>query len=92
MSEIQRAVGNADAKLEPSCIYDAGDAGCGDGVPMEFRRRIQSVEVGQLVEVLMRDPSAKEDLPSLIRMMGHRIRSADELDDGRLKLLVERSR
>jgi TusA-related sulfurtransferase len=40
----------------------------------------------------MRDPSAKEDLPPLVRMMGHRIRSVEELEDGRMSLVVERAR
>jgi TusA-related sulfurtransferase len=78
--------------VEPACVYDAGDTGCGEGLHMEFRRRVQSVQVGELIEVVLRDPSAKEDLPPLVRMMGHRIRTADELGDGRLKLVVERSR
>jgi TusA-related sulfurtransferase len=86
------AIRQTEIDAGPACVYDAGDAGCGDGLHMEFRRRIQSVEVGELVEVIVRDPSAKEDLPPLVRMMGHRIRSADELGGGRLKLLVERSR
>jgi TusA-related sulfurtransferase len=85
-------IGPIEIDVPPACVYDAGDTGCGDGLHMEFRRRIQSVEVGELVEVIVRDPSAKEDLPPLVRMMGHRIRAADELGGGRLKLLVERSR
>lgn len=84
--------GDTDAPVEAACVYDAGDTGCGEGLHMEFRRRVQTLEVGELIEVIMRDPSAKEDLPPLVRMMGHRIRSADELGDGRLKLIVERAR
>jgi TusA-related sulfurtransferase len=91
-SELAGAAGDRDQQLQPTCVYDAGDSGCGDGLHMEFRRRLLTVEVGQLMEVIMRDPSAKEDLPSLARMMGHRIRSADELGDGRLRLVVERGR
>ncbi len=75
-----------------AAVYDAGDTGCGEGLHMEFRRRLQSLEVGQLIEVIMRDPSAKEDLPPLVRMMGHRIRSVEELEDGRMSLVVERAR
>jgi TusA-related sulfurtransferase len=92
MSEGQPVVGDTDVQLEPSCVYDAGETGCGEGLHMEFRRRLQTLEVGELMEVLLRDPSAKEDLPSLVRMMGQRIRSAEELKDGRLKLVVERAR
>jgi TusA-related sulfurtransferase len=92
MSEGNRVAGDTDARVEAACVYDAGDTGCGEGLHMEFRRRVQALEVGELIEVIMRDPSAKEDLPPLVRMMGHRIRSADELGDGRLKLIVERAR
>jgi TusA-related sulfurtransferase len=74
------------------CTYDAGSMGCGEGLPMEFRRRVQSVEVGEVIEIVLRDPSAKEDLPSLARMMGHRIRSIRDGDEGALVVLVERAR
>lgn len=79
---------------EPGNIahFDAGNMGCGDGLPMEFRRRMQDVALGSLIEVVLHDPSAKEDLPSLARMMGHRIRSVEERDDGSLAVVVERAR
>ena len=92
MSEVDRLVEGEDAQLEAACVYDAGETGCGDGLHMEFRRRLQTLEVGELIEVIMRDPSAKEDLPPLVRMMGHRIRSAEELENGCMKLVVERAR
>jgi TusA-related sulfurtransferase len=92
MAEGDHLVGGADVQTEAACIYDAGDTGCGEGLHMEFRRRLQTLEVGELIEVTMRDPSAQEDLPPLVRMMGHRIRSTEELGDGRLKLVVERAR
>jgi TusA-related sulfurtransferase len=72
--------------------FDAGTMGCGDGLPMEFRRRMQSVDVGDILEVVVRDPSAKEDLPSLARMMGHVIRSTEQREDGGLTIMVERAR
>jgi TusA-related sulfurtransferase len=72
--------------------FDAGSMGCADGLPMEFKRRIQSVAVGERLEVVVHDPSAKEDLPSLARLMGHRIRSIDEREDGGLAIVVERGR
>jgi TusA-related sulfurtransferase len=92
MSEGDSQVTDTFVQSEAACIYDAGDTGCGEGLHMEFRRRLQTLEVGELIEVTMRDPSAKEDLPPLVRMMGHRIRSTEELGDGRMRLLVERSR
>jgi TusA-related sulfurtransferase len=83
---------NAGGSEGAASVYDAGDTGCGEGLHMEFRRRLQSIEVGQMMEIIMRDPSAKEDLPPLVRMMGHRIRSVEELEDGRMSLIVERAR
>lgn len=92
MSEGDHQLGDTQAQSQAACIYDAGDTGCGEGLHMEFRRRLQTLEVGELIEVTMRDPSAKEDLPPLVRMMGHRIRSTEELGNGSMKLVVERAR
>jgi TusA-related sulfurtransferase len=72
-------------------ICDLGFLGCSH-VPMEFRRTMQSLEVGDVIEFRMRDPSAKEDLPPLARMMGHRILDEQELEDGALSVVVERAR
>ena len=82
----------AEPSMRIECSYNAGDAGCGDGLHMEFRRQVQGIEVGQLLEFVVRDPSAKEDLPPLARMMGHRIRTLQEREDGTLSLVVERAR
>ena len=71
--------------------FDAGWMGC-DRLPMEFRRQIQSIGVGDIVEFVVFDPSAKEDLPALARLMGHKIRSTDELEDGSIRVAVERGR
>jgi TusA-related sulfurtransferase len=79
-------------ELGVTCTYDAGSVGCGEGLPMEFRRRVHALEVGELIEIVLRDPSAKEDLPSLARMMGHRIRSMQDRADGALIVVVERAR
>ena len=72
--------------------YDAGAQGCGDGMPRQFREAMQRVEVGDVVEVTLRDPSAKADLPALARLMGHRVLSEEPFDDGRLVITVERGR
>jgi TusA-related sulfurtransferase len=72
-------------------VVDLGDMGCRE-VPMEFRRSMQALEVGESIEFRMRDPAAKEDTPSLARMMGHRILSEEEMDDGSLSVVVERAR
>jgi TusA-related sulfurtransferase len=72
-------------------VCDLGAMTC-QHLPMEFRRHIQSVQVGDVIEFLVRDPSAKEDLPPLARMMGHRILAEDSRDDGSLSVVVERAR
>jgi TusA-related sulfurtransferase len=76
----------------PIAAFDAGDMGCANGLVVAFRRQVQRVEVGQVIEVTLRDPSAKVDLPSLARMMGHRIRSMSEVEDGAVVVQIERGR
>jgi TusA-related sulfurtransferase len=75
---------------QPAARYDAGDLGCGDGLPREFRHQMQTVPIGAVLQVTVRDPAAKADLPPLARMMGHRVLSQESLGDGRLVINVER--
>jgi TusA-related sulfurtransferase len=72
--------------------YDAGELGCGSGLPQAFRQEIGTVPVGAILEVQTRDPSAKEDLPSLARLLGHRVLSVESLPGGGTKLAVQRCR
>lgn len=72
--------------------FDAGDMGCGDGLPQEFRRWVRSIAIGDVMEIVTKDPAAKEDLPSLARLMGNTVRSIEALDDGRLLISVERGK
>jgi tRNA 2-thiouridine synthesizing protein A/cysteine desulfurase len=71
-------------------IFDAGAMGCADGLAQEFRRRLEDVPVGGSLRVVVRDPAAKEDLPSLARLLGQRVASTEAQDDGRLSITVER--
>jgi TusA-related sulfurtransferase len=90
---VDQEIEAADSALwSVACTYDAGSIGCGEGLPMEFRRRVHALKVGEVIEIVLRDASAKEDLPSLARMMGHRIRSMEDRADGALVVLVERAR
>lgn len=73
-------------------LFDAGSMGCADGLAQEFRQRINEVPVGSLLEVVVRDPAAKEDLPSLARMLGQQVRSIESTDDGRQIITVERKK
>jgi TusA-related sulfurtransferase len=72
--------------------FDAGTLGCTDGFPAEFRRRIRAIEIGHHLRVIARDPSAREDLAPMARLMGHRVLGADDLDDGSTCFTVERVR
>lgn len=68
---------------------DFGARGCTDGISGEFRQRITAIPVGEEIEVVVRDPSARSDLPALCRMMGHDIVAQDERD-GALHLRIKR--
>jgi TusA-related sulfurtransferase len=59
---------------------------------MIVRRYLQGVEVGDVVEFLVRESSSKEDTPPFCRMLGHRILSTDLQEDGALVIRVERAR
>ena len=71
--------------------YDCGWLGC-DAMPMVIRRQFQSVEVGDVVEFLVYEASSKEDTPPFCRMLGHRVISIDEQEDGAHVIRVERAR
>lgn len=72
--------------------YDAGSLGCADGLTAAFKERLTGVGVGDLLRVTTIDPSAKEDLPALARLMGHTVRSVEAHTDGALTITVERGR
>ena len=70
--------------------FDAGTMGCADGLTGEFARRIRTVALGDVLQVVARDPAAKQDLPPLARMLGQRVLSVDDNEDGSLSIVVER--
>jgi TusA-related sulfurtransferase len=72
--------------------FDAGDLSCATGLAAEFRRQILAIPVGDMLKVETIDPAAKEDLPSLARLMGHTVRSVESPGDGRLLITMERGR
>ena len=76
----------------PTQVFEAGTMGCADGLAQEFRRRIAEVPIGGSLEVIVSDPAAKEDLPSLARLLGQRVASTETHDDGRLTITVERNK
>ncbi|HEV2032945.1 MAG TPA: sulfurtransferase TusA family protein [Candidatus Dormibacteraeota bacterium] len=76
----------------PMPVFDAGDMGCADGLAQEFRRQLAKVPIGGSLEVVVSDPAAKGDLPSLARLLGQRVTSTEAHDDGRLTITVERQK
>jgi TusA-related sulfurtransferase len=76
----------------PMQVFEAGAMGCADGLAQEFRRRIATVPIGGSLHVVVSDPAAKEDLPSLARLLGQRVTSTEAHDDGRLTITVERQK
>ena len=72
--------------------FDAGDLSCATGLAGEFRRQILAIPLGDVLSVETVDPAAKEDLPPLARMMGHKVLSVEPSEGGRLQISVERGR
>jgi TusA-related sulfurtransferase len=81
-----------DVATGPKQVFEAGAMGCADGLAQEFRRRITNLPIGESLEVVVSDPAAKEDLPSLARLLGQRVTSTEAHDDGRLTITVERQK
>jgi TusA-related sulfurtransferase len=73
-------------------VFDAGDLGCSSGLPREFRTRMSQIPVGHVLEVVTGDASAREDLPSMARLLGHEVRSVERDPQGRTRIRVERTR
>ena len=72
--------------------FDAGDLGCADGLAREFRRRILAIPLGDVLAIQTSDPAAKEDLPPLARLMGHKVLSVEPSGEERHLITVERGR
>lgn len=72
--------------------FDAGALGCADGLAQEFRRRILAIPLGDVLTIQTSDPAAKEDLPPLARLMGHKVRAIEPSGEGRHLITVERGR
>ena len=69
---------------------DAGELGCGSGLPQEFRRQMSALPVGGILETATRDPAAKEDLPALARLLGHQVLSVTTSPEGQTIVIVKR--
>lgn len=73
-------------------VFDAAAMGCADGLAQEFRSRLDDIGVGESLTVIVSDPAAKEDLPSLVRMMGQSVTSCELAPGNRLAITVEKRR
>jgi len=71
--------------------FDAGELGCGTGLPGEVRRRLAALPIGERLRIATRDPSAREDLPALARLLGQRVVAVDPAGDTTI-ITVERTR
>jgi len=87
-----RSIAPDEPGLELTHHYDAGNLGCADGLAGQFRQQIQGIPIGHVLVVSTSDPAAKEDLPSLARLMGHLVVSIEAPGDGRTLITVERGK
>ena len=82
----------ADEETPGTHHFDAGTLGCADGLAQEFRRRILAIPLGDVLAIQTSDPAAREDLPPLARLMGHKVHSIEPSGEGRHLITVERGR
>jgi tRNA 2-thiouridine synthesizing protein A len=59
--------------------WDAGDMGCGELV-LELRLRMKTLQPGEQLHLIARDPGALEDLPAWCGLTGHHLRRARHPD------------
>ena len=65
--------GESDAGLPaPADVWDAGFMGCGEVIIL-LRRRMQTLEPGEVLKLTSQDLGAPEDLPAWCRMTGRRL-------------------
>jgi TusA-related sulfurtransferase len=79
-----------DDQPAPMNVFDAAAMGCADGLAQQFRGRLDDIGVGESLTVIVSDPAAKEDLPSLVRMMGQTVTSCELVPGNRLAVTVEK--
>ena len=70
--------------------FDAGTMGCAEGLSQEFKRQINALPAGDVLVVTARDPIAKDDLPALARLLGHKVHSVEINQNADIVVTVER--
>jgi tRNA 2-thiouridine synthesizing protein A len=58
--------------MSEAVVWDAGDIGCGE-LLIELRKRLAEIAPGELLQLVARDPGAREDLPSWCNLTGHKL-------------------
>ncbi|MEX0832799.1 MAG: sulfurtransferase TusA family protein [Actinomycetota bacterium] len=51
---------------------------------------MEGIPVGDVLETVARDPSARDDLPALARMLGHEVLSSEWGEDASVIVSVKR--
>jgi TusA-related sulfurtransferase len=87
-----RTIGCRPRRCEMATLhtFDAGMMGCAEGLNQEFKRQLEAIPVGDMLEVIARDPVAKEDLPAFARLLGNRVESVEMERDASIHILIER--
>ena len=58
----------------------------------QTREAIDSINIGEILEVLADDPAAEEDLKRFAKRTGHELVTFEEHDDGTLRFLIRRTK
>ena len=66
----------------PHSRFDGGDLDCGSGLLLLIRQHLNPLDIGGLLEIVSREKSVAEDLPSWSRLTGNTLISQVKLPDG----------
>ncbi len=76
--------------LEPKKTLDCIGLFCPEPL-FQTRENIDSIEVGEILEVLTDDPAAEEDLKRFAKRTGHEIIHFEKADD-RMRFLIKKAK
>ncbi|TFG26911.1 sulfurtransferase TusA family protein [Candidatus Thorarchaeota archaeon] len=77
------------AEVRPDELLDCVGLFCPQPL-FQTKQAIESLEPGQVLEVLADDPAAEEDLKRFCRRTGHELISVKRLPDGVQRILIRR--
>ena len=58
----------------------------------QTRENLDSINIGEVLEVLADDPAAQEDLKRFCKRTGHELLLFQERDDGTLRFLIKKTK